>query len=288
MLTLTALAGLFLAGCGMNPGTSSSAVGADAGPWPQGPNRTTALQRPAADQVPMVPLLVVLRAHSAKGEELRLDVGEVALKQADQWYTVTTRADMVRLQALPLVVPEQGTSALLAHTQIPRRKYSYVRVQLQDKSTAVVRGEVTLPLTVLETTKGLGDWTPDEKTPNVLTVTLDGTKVATTPDSANLPAEAMTVSRVLPNGGVSGKLTPALPGAEVKAFWGKSDVVLGSALPDARTGAFSIAHLPTGNYRLEFRTPGYRPVDPVKNPLVVKDKVILLDSLALTHDTTGQ
>ncbi len=282
-----------IAGCGANTGTGSSSYGADAGSWPQSPNRTPAAATPAAnaksDEPPNVPLLVVLRATSAENEQLLLDVAGVDLKYGNQWVPAATKATMADAEVLPLKATEKGISALLANKPIPKRKYTHVRLTLTDKKTQLThKDEASLPLTLSVASISLKEWTPDEESDkqktNLLLITLDGTKVKKEKDSATLPADAITVQTTPPVGGISGKLDPPTANARIEALWGASKVSLGSAIPDAQTGAFTISPLPPGAYRLDFKTPGKKLIEPLKDAIAVESKLVALKALALTQE----
>ncbi len=276
-----------LAGCGAT-GTGGSGIGADGGSWPQGPSRGTTqptATRPSTDEVPTAALMVMLRGKAAEDQELRLTITQIEVKFKDQWVPVANKEAINKLESMPVRIGEKGTTfAMLANTSIPRRKYTHLRLHLDDKKTLVVHGEKKeqSSLTLQSTTFELGDWTMDEKKTNVLTITVDGTKAT---DGNTLPAAAVTVSKGMPTAGISGKLSPALPTARVDAYWGTSKLVLGSAVPSAQDGAFTIANLPAGSYRLEMTTPGYAQSEPRKNPILLEDKFVTLDEIKLISET---
>jgi len=283
-----ALALIFLAGCGTTTGTGTSGYGADAGPWPSAPSRGTSAagSHPGADQVPNVPLVVLLRGKTADAQALEVDITQVDLKYGDQWVPVANRDAIAKIETLPLRVTKGGITAMLAgpQTKVPQRKYTHLRLRFDDRKTKLVQGEKKLPLT-LQATLELGEWTPDEKAINTLTVTLDGTKVTATENSATLPASALAVTKGAASAGVSGKLVPVLPTARIAAYWGDTKVAVGNAVPNAQDGSFQIPDLPAGPYRLEITTPGYHRDETPKAPLLLDDKVMLLGDIQMVKDT---
>ena len=278
-----AITALILAGCGATSGTGGTGYGADAGPWSQSPNRATPTGQP--EQVPNVALAVLLRGKSAENEQIKLDIAQLELKYLDQWVPVTNRDAIARIETLPLIISQKGITAMLAtqKTMVPRRKYTHLRLRFDDKKTLLVRGEKELPLT-LQATLELGEWTPEEKAINTLTVTLDGTKVTATTGSATLPTNALTIAKGTASAGFNGKIVPASPTARVDAFWGNTKLVIGTAIPAAADGAFQIPNLPAGNYRLEVTNPGYHQADEDKKPITLDGKVLDLGNLKLLKD----
>jgi hypothetical protein len=282
-----ALALFFLAGCGTTTGGTGGGYGADAGPWPSSPARTTptAAGNPSAAQVPNAALVVLLRGKASEEQALELDIAQIDLKYGDQWVTVTNREAIAKIESLPLRMTKGSLTAMLAgpKTTVPKRKYTHLRLRFDDRKTKLVAGEKKLPLT-LQATLELGEWTPDEKTINTLTVSVDGAKVTATGNSATLPADAISVAKGTAAAGVSGKIVPALPTARVEAYWGDTKVVIGSAVPSAQDGSFQIPDLPAGAYRLAIVTPGYHRDDPPKDPLLLEDKVVLLGDIRMLKD----
>ena len=281
---------LALAGCGTtgNSLTGSSGTGADAGPWPQAPMRakTATATTPSPDDPPMAPLRVLLRAKSPKDElELRLTPLQVDVKFKEQWVPVTTGADIAKIEALPLRFDAKGAVSLLAKTQVPKRKYTQVRLRLDEKksllATTTQKWMLNAPTPVV---LDLGEWTPDEKSQNMLCFTIDGSKITTSDTTATLPADAVTLAKGVPAGGISGKLSPTLPTAHVDIYWGKTKVLFASVNP-AADGAFTVDQLPPGSYRLEMTTPGFHQIEPRKDLVHVEDKVIALHDTELTPDT---
>jgi len=280
-----ALAMWLIAGCGTTGGTGGG-YGADAGPWPSSPARTTPnASRPAAEQAPDAALTVLLRGKTAEDQAIELDVTQVELKYGDQWAPVANREAIAKIESLPLRITKGGITAMLAppKTKVQKRKYTHLRLRFDDRKTKLVQGEKKLPLT-LQATPELGEWTPDERVINTLTVIIDGTKVTATGNSATLPASALTAAKGAAAGGVSGKIVPALPTARVEAYWGDTKLVIGSASPSAQDGSFQIPDLPAGSYRLAITTPGYHRDDPPKDPLLLEDKVILLGEIRMLKD----
>lgn len=278
-----------LAGCGATSGMTpgSSGIGADAGPWPTAPTRNTNTTRPGADEAPDAPVVVILRAKAADNEELRLDVTGVEVKFGGSWFDVAKKSAITAITAMPARVDSNGASMLLSKGMVPKRKYTHFQIRLDDKKTMLVSGNSKIPLTVKSAIIELKEWTPDEKKKvNVLVVTLDGTKITRTAESATLPADAITVQPEEATGAISGKLDPTLPTATIEAFWSGSKTSFGSVAPAAQDGSFTISDLPAGPYTLEIRTPGYRLVKPLKDAVNVETKTVELKDLTLTPDTT--
>ena len=284
------LLAIALAGC--NTAASNgygSGIGAEGGMWPSAPARqNTAKANP--DDPPRVPLMVVLRVKSAEGEYITLDMDKVELKYAKQWVQVTNRVGMIAVDALPLHAADKGAAALLYTGTIQKRKYTALRFSISEKKTELVREKTKYPLTVQGTTLTLGEWTPADpdakvKT-NLLTIEIDGTKVKKIKDSATLAAEASTISTALPAGALTGKLDPATPNANVDVYWGNSKTLLGTTMPDALTGAFTVTHLPAGLYRIDVRAKDRKLVEPLKN-LISVDAVKATDLKALALMDAG-
>lgn len=283
-LALLGVAGL-LAGCGATSGTTSGGgYGSDSGPWPTAPNRATGTTatRPAGNEPPTAPLYVVLRGKSADAETLKLAVASVEVKFEDSWTPVANKSLITAQETLPLTLGAKGTTCLLAKTDVPRRKYSHLRLRVDDAETALVRDDKKTALTLQTSVLTLAEWTPAEGKANLIILTVDGTKVTHTDDSATLPADAITVTTGLATGGVSGKMTPALPTARVEAFWGSSTTPIAGANPSAEDGAFTIENLPPGSYRIEVRAPGHRLIEPLTDPIAIDAKVVPLRKLDLT------
>ena len=281
------LALVLLAGCGTTTGGMGTGTGADAPPWGTPPTRTasTPTGRPSTEQAPPVPLVVLLRGKAAEDQQLELDVTQVELKYGDQWVPVVNRDAIAKIEPLPLRVTSKGITAMLAspRTKVPRRKYTHLRLRFDDRNTRLVNGDKKLPLT-LQAALELGEWTPDDRAINTLTVNLDGTKVTATAGSATLPAGALTVTKGAAAAGINGKLVPPLPTARVDAYWSNTKVVIGSATPAGQDGAFQIPDLPAGYYRLEVTNPGYHWSNAPKSPLVLEDKVVPLGDIQMLKD----
>ena len=281
-----------LAGCGTTSSTSGS-YGADAGPWPQAPTRT--MPPVTADTTPTARVMVLLRAKTARdNEELQLTAQQIDLKYTDpktnavQWVPICTKANIAAIETMPLRFGPKGSVTLLVKTQIPQRKYTQLRVRFDDgKSLLLNTDPAVIPAqkwsvnTASPVLLDLGEWTPDDKNPNMLMVTLDGNQVTKNGAAATLPLAGFSVSNSVPPAGISAKLLPPLPTAHVDVFWGKTKTLLDSATPGA-DGVFTINHLPPGSYRLELTTPGYHQIDPRKDPVSVEDKVVTLSDIQLT------
>lgn len=282
ILAIAALA--LIAGCGTTGGTGTG-YGADAGPWPSGPNRTAAAPAPPAEQAPPAALVVLLTGKAAENQSLELDVTQVDLKYGDQWVPVANRDAIAKIEALPLRLTAKGSVAMLAapKTKVPKRKYTHLRLRFDDRNTKLVSSDRKLPLTV-QATLELDEWTPDEKAVNTLTVTLDGTKVTATKSSATLPPAALTVAKTTAVAGVSGKLVPPLPTARVDVYWGNSKFVLGTAVPNAQDGSFQVGNLPAGAYRVEVTNPGYRRAETPKDLLQLSDKAVKLGEIQMVKN----
>lgn len=290
-LIALSVCGLLGCGTGSNGMTGGNGVGDAAGPWPQAPTRTapTAAGRPAADEPPKAPVIVQLISKAAKEHEVRLDVERVEVKYLENWFPMVQRKDIADSETLPLRAGDKGATFLLVRTDIPRRAYTHLRLQLADAKTALVVDEqTTLPLTLKGTTIELKELKLDDKKPNLITITIDGTKITTTAESATLPAEALTVTVSHPAGGVSGKVTPPMPNARVELFWKESKTLLGSGVPALSDGGFTITNLPPGHYRVEVRAPGHHLVEEVKGLVAVEQKIAALKPLALAADTGQQ
>ncbi|MHB9130594.1 MAG: peptidase associated/transthyretin-like domain-containing protein [Armatimonadota bacterium] len=289
-LALTALLAFVLAGCSTSPGGyTSGGTGADGGPWPTAPNRQQA-NTPArpSDAPPPANLVVLLQGKSAKDQELQLNIDRIELKYEDKVQLVTTGVEIAKQEKLPLRFGEKGTTILLVKTQVPRRKYSHIQLRLADEKTSFVAGEQTQHLTLASSAFELGDWTPDEKKPNVITISLDGTKVATKGDSATLPTTGISVKTSIPKGGISGKLIPPATAGRVDIYWGTGKTLIGSAVPSPQDGTFTIENLPSGSYSVDIHVPGQRLIDPLTKPVNVEEKVLALPKLELTAETTNQ
>jgi len=283
ILAIAALALALLAGCGTTGGTGTG-YGADAGPWPSGPNRTAATPTPP-EQAPPAALTVLLTGKAAENQSLELEVTQVDLKYGDQWVPVANRDAIAKIEALPMRLTVKGNVAMLAapKTKVPKRKYTHLRLRFDDRKTKLVSGDKTLPLTV-QATLELDEWTPDEKAVNTLTITLDGTKVTATKSSATLPPAALTVAKTTAAAGVSGKLVPPLPTARVDVYWGNTKFVLGTAAPNAQDGSFQIGSLPAGAYRLEVTNPGYHRAETPKDLLQLNDKALNLGEIQMVKN----
>ncbi len=288
LLLLGITAALAVAGCGSAPGTTTgSGYGSDAGPWPTPPPRNIQssqdVNRPAADQVPNAPLTVLLRGKASEKDELQVDIARIEFKYSDRWLSVATREDIARHEKLPIAITEKGAAALLVSTKVPKRKYSHLRIRFTDSGTVLKHADAQTPLTIQETTLVLNDWELDEQKPNTLAISLDGTTITRTEDSATLPSSGVKITeKGIPAGSITGKTVPALPTASIEVFWGNGAVSFGAAHPDARDGSFTLPNLPAGSYRIAVHAPGHRLIDPFTDLVSVGNKAVKLRELALT------
>jgi hypothetical protein len=274
-----------VSGCGTTP-ASGGGYGADAGPWPQAPTRSTATTPANPDQPPTVPITFTLRGKAAAGQELRLNVTQIELRYGERWHTVAKAEDIARNEALPLRFGAKEGFALLTRTTVPRRSYNYVRLTFAKEKTVLVRENtpdavLTVPATV---PLPIGEWTPSDTKPNLITITLEGgkLKIAETP---TLPADAFTAKALSPSGGISGKITPAAPTARVDVYWGASKVLLGSVTPSSQDGSFTLSNLPAGQYRVDVNAPGQQVSEPLKEAVAVEDKMVALKAMELVAAT---
>ncbi|MHB9024308.1 MAG: carboxypeptidase-like regulatory domain-containing protein [Armatimonadota bacterium] len=286
MLPLLCLGALLaLAGCGALSGTpTSGSYGADAGPWPTGQPRPGTTTR--TDDVPSVPLVVVLQGKTSEGEELRVDIAQVDLKFKDRWLTIANRDGITKNAKLPFSFTQKGGTLLVAKTTVPKQAYSHVRVLFVDTKTVLVKGETSLPLAVESSALELGKWAMENEKTNSLVLTIDGAKVKEGEKSATLPAGALTVKTGVPTGAVNGKVQPAMPTAKVEVYWGDTTVQFGSAVPAAKDGAFAIGNLPAGSYKVKISAPGQHPTNPL-DPVQVAEKAVNLEPIQLVPDGDG-
>ncbi len=278
------------AGCGSMPANTvgSSGTGADAGPWPTAPARSTATNGTDPNAIPNTPVLVVLRATAPADEELRLAVTGVQIRSGGNWFALAKASDIKASYPKAIRAGAKGIAALLAkNSKVPKRKYNALQLLLDNGNSVLVTSDGNQPLVLKNTQFELKDWQPDEKKPwNVLVITLDGAKVTVDQNGATLPAEAISEQTEEATGSIAGKLVPVSPTSRVEAFWGDSKISLGTAVPSAADGSFTIKDLPDGPYTLNFTTPGYRLTAPLKAPVIVaKNKAITLDDITLTPDT---
>lgn len=295
VLTLLAFLALGLLGCsaGSNGVAGGSGYGDSAGPWPQGPQRTAAgtpgaTPAGAKDESPRADVQLILVAKAPAGEEVQLDVDRVEVKFGDTWSPIVVRKDIADTEALPLRAGEKGSTFLLARTEILRKKYTHLRMQLTDGKSALRHETASIPLTLRSTTVELKDLKFDEKKPTMFTLTVDGTKVTKTGESATLPADAFDVAVGTPGGSIVGQVTPAIPNTRVELYWGTSKKLIYSVVPSLADGAFTVNNLPPGKYRVEVRAPGHHLADAPKDLIAVDTKVATLKPLTLTADSSQQ
>ncbi len=276
---------LALVGCS-TAGTTSGGTGAEAGPWPTAPTQPSS-SRPATDETPNAPLMVLLRAAAPEDTQLRLAVTQIEFKvvekNTERWVTVVKKDDVAKNEPAPLLFGAKGGTALLANVQVPRRKYTAVRVTLEDGKAALLKEKKESKLTVKLPQFPLPEWTPDDKLPNLLTLKLDIGKLVKATDTApaTLPAEAFSLTHGVATCILTGKVQPALPNAKVELFWGASKTALRTVAPTA-DGTFSVSDLPEGKYRIDVRANGYALQNPPKELLnVTADKPLALDPLTL-------
>lgn len=289
-----ALLVMALAGCGSTGGTTSG-YGADAGPWPQAPLRSMA---PATtDTATTTRILVLLRAKTPQdNQELQLVPQQIELKYVEpktnkvQWMPVSGKTDIAAYETLPMRFGPKGSVTLLAKTQVPLRKYTQLRMRFDDSKSLLVNTDPAVVPTqkwslnnISPLLLDLGDWTPDDKNPNMLMLTLDSNQLTKSVNTASLPMTAFSVSKSIPAAGIGGKVLPPLPTARVDVFWGKSKTLIETTNPGA-DGVYTIGHLPPGSYRLELTTPGFHQIEPRKDPVSVEDKVVTLADTQLTPD----
>jgi hypothetical protein len=273
---------LALGGCGMS--TGNGLQGASGGSTWNSPNRTTSSGGEATPPPVMVPVLVVLRATAPADEDVRLDIGRIEIAGADQTVPLALRADLATHEVLPFVAGPKGATLFLARVQVPKKEYTEVRLFLTEEKSVAVREEKALPLGPLAFTAKAPKWTPDEKAVNVLTLTLDATKLTRGEKTAALPDGCFTASTALPAGSLVGKTAPILPTARVSIFLGGSKTALASAFPATQDGAFAFTNLPAGAYRVEVQSSGYTLAEPLKDLVTIGDKPVTLKPLVLIPD----
>ncbi|HEY3376842.1 MAG TPA: hypothetical protein VGL77_05045 [Armatimonadota bacterium] len=282
------LIGVVLAGCGTTPGSSyagNGGVGADAGPWPANPNQS--LPDRNAGSSPNVPLTVVLHATAAEHAKLSLQVVKVELNYEKQWITVNAKNVLDKLQPMPWSVGDTGGTALLANTQVPRRNYTAIRLVFNEAKTTVTMKPETpaLPLKVNGAMQSLEGWVMDPKQPNTVTFTLDGTKITAAASSANVPEGALAISKGMPTGAISGKLTPYIASAKIQLLWGTSDYEFASATPLPPDGVFAIKNVPAGMYRVKVISSSHHLIDDLSKPMAVGEKEVALGELHLAENS---
>jgi len=279
-----------LAGCGSIPANTvgSSGTGADAGPWPSSPARNLATNTMQPGDIPTTSVLVVLRATAPAEEEMRLAVTGVQIKSGNSWFTLAQDTDIKATNPRGIRAGAKGAAVLLAkNIKVPKRKYTTLQLLLDNKKSVLVTSDGNQPFTLKNTQFVLKDWQPDEKKPwNVLAITLDGTQVTLDKNGAALPSEAASAQFAEANGSITGKLVPVSPTSRVETYCGESKISLGTDVPAATDGSFTIKNLPDGPYTLNFTTPGFRLSEPLKGPVyVVKNKAVKLDDIILTPET---
>jgi hypothetical protein len=277
-----------LAGCGTAPGTASgSGFGADGGPWPTAPtNRNAAGQPlPDAEKAPVVPVTITLRGKGVGEQELRLDITSIRIRYGEKnWLPIAAREDIIKQEAMPVRFGAKGNTVFLGTVKIPRRKYSYLEVNLTENKCLLVKEDVSTVLALKNVASmKLNDWTPDEKGPNVLALTIDNSKITLTPATA-IAGEFFTVKPGVPAGAITGKITPAIPTTRVEAFWAGSKSSFGFGMVSGQDGAFTIPNLPAGSYRLEITAAGYHLAEPFKETVAVEDKAVTLKPWTLEKD----
>lgn len=287
---------LLLAGCGANTGSygGNSGVGADGGPWPtRGANNNSQHNSdiPAPNEQPKAPLLIVLKATTAEGESMSLNVASVDLRYDKGWYTVVTKdgknGTAKFAQSMPVTADEKGATVLLANTQAPRRKYTSVRLTFADERTTLIpKGAEAspLPLLVEKTTINIGEMSLEPAEKNVLTIAVDGAAVEKHPTSATIPAKAVTAAKDVATGSISGVLNPAVANARITAIWGDSTIELGHAVADTQKGAFTVNKLPAGHYTIKISAAGHRLVDPLTKLIAVGSKDVSLGAIQLAEE----
>lgn len=280
---------MLLVGCGAAPGTTSSGsgAGADGGVWPTRTNtNTTDSTHGAASDAPQGRLVVVLHGTAAPDIELAVNIATVELGYEDHnWASVAKSDTVAKFQAMPFRFDKNSQTALLSDTKIQRRKYTSLRLTLAEKKTSYTeKAGVSLPMTTADITLPLDAWTLTANGINYLTITVDGTKVTKAKDKAQLPANAFTVSKTAPIGGISGTVAPANVNATLSLFWGASATPFATAVADIKDGRFSFANLPAGQYRLQLTAAGYHLDEHALKPITVDTKVLSLDPLTLTKD----
>jgi hypothetical protein len=197
---------------------------------------------------------------------------------------VATAEDLAKQEPQPLRFTAKESFALLARASIPRQQYSYIRLTFAKEKSMLVREKTAdTPLIVENATLPIGEWTPSDTKPNLITVTLDGSKV-TIKDTAVLTADGLSAKALSPTGGISGKLSPATPAARVDVYWGGSKLLLGSVAPSSQDGTFTVPNLPAGLYRVDIVAPNQRVAEPQKEPVPVEDKMVTLKAMELVAE----
>lgn len=295
-LALFAVAVLLgLAGCSSMSttptGGGASGYGANADLLPQRP----ATPNDAASTPLSVPMAVLVRASAADATSLTLAISKVELQYTEKnkdkdkllWYTLADSKTLKKmaLPPLPLQVSTKGAIDLLSCGQVPTKDYSAIRLSFE-KGTSFTLKQTAMPLALETTTFTLSKWTLDPKITNVITLTLDGTKVVAATDSsaAKLAASAVSISNGIAAGSISGKLTPAAGAAKIEAFWGESKVAMANAVAKTDDGTFTIANLPPGPYHLTITATGYHPTTALK-PTTVETTTTDLGAIAMTADS---
>jgi hypothetical protein len=282
-LLLAGAVGLaLLCGCSASQGSGGTGYGADAGPWPKAPTRATP-KGPATTDTPTVPLYLLVHGTTAAEETLRVELVGLEVKFDGRWITVAQRDDFARF-ANPVTLTAAGTPGFALSTTLPRRIYTHLRVRFGTNGRWQ-QGDTTRALTIPTLTHTLPEeWTPPERVPTVVHVTLTPTALAIAPKNASLPATALACTLDSPTGGLSGRVTPLLPHARVEALWADTRTVVGSALPTSPDGTFSITPLPAGPYRLEVRATGYRLLEPDRKAIPVGKELVPCDPLTLVPE----
>lgn len=279
MLLLMAVTSLLLFGCSSStPSINGSGVGADGGQWPKAqPGVSTT----AANQNPKAQLTVLLRSTTPKDTAITLNVTSVKLKyEKEHWLSIATAESIAKTQAMPIRFDRTSAGALLLHGPIARHTYTHMQLAYVREKSFYTQGDTALPLAAGTVTLGLGAWTPDDKLPNMLIINLDGNQVTVVKGNVSINSPAFSVKSGKPTGGITGAITAGLPTAKVEAVWEGTTYPLGHAAPMA-DGTFVISSLPPGNYQLRITADGYQLSEPLKNPISVSDKVIMLEK-ALT------
>jgi len=290
LIFLLALPIVALLGCSTTATNTygGNGVGADAGPWPQSPNRTTNTNPNTQTDVPNAPLLIVLRGTTAEKSSMRVDITQIDFKLGDKWITQVKRPDILKNETVtPFSFGEKGGAALLANTLIPKRKYAQIRVHWDERKAEFQQAEAKAALSIKGGVFDLTDWTPDEKAPNLLTIILDGTKIAHVANSATLAAEACTVTAGVAKGSITGSVTPALPTSRIEVYWNTAKLPFRSVAPNT-DGTFTVDQLPDGKYRVVVRSPGYHLKTALKDLIsVTGEKPVTMEKLELMQEAPG-
>ena len=247
------------------------------------PNSTTT----TAATPPTVPLFILLRASAPEEKTISIAFSEIAAQYTNsrgtaQWQVLATAQQLAGAQpSMPLIAGKDDAQALVSQIMLPTRSYRILRLKYQTTNTTVTHEEITVPLVIEASQYDLGDWTLHSSGKHLLTIALDGTKIAFSEKEARLPLEAVTVTPGMATGSIRGQLQPTDGKAlRVSAYWGSSKNPFANTLTQVADGAFAFTDLPPGQYRLAIDSDDYHVSEDLK-PITVSTGEVSMDVLTL-------